>query len=278
MMQECPYCFEENSDNATECRFCGKRIGKAALSERQKKESADSAEWQNKLKQIWNKYGLIVLVIIILVVIVFKVTQKENLNKNAEQATGMEPLKMDAPVAAVQEPAPAKEPAQAAESFSAPKPLIPTEVIYMYNDAVALCPGAKCTNPQKAVEYLSEAIRRQPDYANAYGVRANAYSHLKQYPQALEDYNKAIDLQPENSFFFNNRGNVYKDLNKYQPAMDDYNEAIHLKPEDAIAYYNRGNIYFIQGDEAAGCRDAQKACELGNCKLLEFGKEKKYCR
>jgi len=36
-----------------------------------------------------------------------------------------------------------------------------------------------------------------------------------------------------------------------------------------MAYSNRGDAYLNQGDKESGCRDAQKACELGNCKLLE---------
>jgi hypothetical protein len=44
------------------------------------------------------------------------------------------------------------------------------------------------------------------------------------------------------------------------------------------AYYNRGVAYLKQGNKKQSCRDAQKTCELGNCKLLEMAKNKGDCR
>jgi len=55
-------------------------------------------------------------------------------------------------------------------------------------------------------------------------------------------------------------------------------ETIRLRPDFTYTYYNRGFAYFIQGNKVQGCRDAQKACELGDCGLLKFAKDKGYCR
>ena len=54
--------------------------------------------------------------------------------------------------------------------------------------------------------------------------------------------------------------------------------AIEIKPDYAEAYYNRAVIILIRGDNLSGCRYARKACELGNCKLLEKTKGKGDCR
>jgi len=75
-----------------------------------------------------------------------------------------------------------------------------------------------------------------------------------------------------------NRGIAYNELDQYQRAIKDYNEAIRLQPDDVDAYYNRGVVYLKQGNNKPGCRDAQKACELGNCKLLEGNKSQGRCR
>jgi len=74
-----------------------------------------------------------------------------------------------------------------------------------------------------------------------------------------------------------NRGLTYSNLGQHQQAIEDYNEAIHLNIENSSVYHNRGKAYFIQGNKEPGCRDAQKACELGDCKLLEDAKSKKAC-
>jgi tetratricopeptide (TPR) repeat protein len=118
------------------------------------------------------------------------------------------------------------------------------EAVVCFNKANALWDGQKYTDPKKAIEYLNKAIKLQPDYAQAYY----------------------------------NRGNAYYGLGLYQRAIKDYAEAIRLKPNDIDAYYNRGNTYFYLGNNKLGCNDAQKACALGDCKLLEIAKGKKDCR
>jgi len=62
-----------------------------------------------------------------------------------------------------------------------------------------------------------------------------------------------------------------------QRAIVDFNEAIRLKPADALSYTNRAGAYFMQGNKKLFCRDIQKACTLGDCKLLEMAKGKRYC-
>jgi hypothetical protein len=51
-----------------------------------------------------------------------------------------------------------------------------------------------------------------------------------------------------------------------------------MKPNDAEAYNNRGIAYFMQSNNELGCRDAQKVCAWGNCRLLELAKGQGRCR
>ncbi len=118
------------------------------------------------------------------------------------------------------------------------------EAVVWFNKANALWDGQKYTDPKKAIGYLNNAIKLQPDYAQAYY----------------------------------NRGNAYYSLGLFQRAIKDYNETIRLKPKDIDAYYNRANAYFYLGNNKLGCLDAEKACELGDCKLLEVAKGKRTCR
>ena len=77
---------------------------------------------------------------------------------------------------------------------------------------------------------------------------------------------------------YNNRGNAYNSLGNYKQAIEDYDRAIEIKPDYAEAYNNRALVYLNQGDNISGCRDARKACELGNCKLLEAANTRGLCR
>jgi tetratricopeptide (TPR) repeat protein len=133
------------------------------------------------------------------------------------------------------------------------------------------------TDPMKAIEYLNKAIKLRPDFTDAYMVRGLAYADLGQQERAVEDFTKAIRLKP-NAILYNLRGLAYGNQGQYQLAITDYNEAIRLQPDFADAYFRRGLCYFTQDNNGLGCHDAQKACELGNCKLLDIAKDKGKCR
>ena len=76
--------------------------------------------------------------------------------------------------------------------------------------------------------------------------RAHLLWDGKQYTEpnkAIEYLNNAIKLQPNNAETYNQRGVAYKNLGQNQRAIEDYNEAIRLKPDNVLAYYNRGTVY-----------------------------------
>jgi tetratricopeptide (TPR) repeat protein len=147
-----------------------------------------------------------------------------------------------------------------------------------FKKAVALWDGEKFTAPKKAIEYLNNAIRLQPDYADAYYSRGFAYNDLGQYQSAIKDYNKAIRLKPNDAIAYSNRGKAYAKLGHKQLAIKDFNEAIRLQPDYVNAYNNRGFAYLLQGNNKLGCRDAKKACAMGLCTVLKWSKRKGYCR
>ncbi len=131
---------------------------------------------------------------------------------------------------------------------------------------------------EKALKELNVAIRLGPTDANAYYNMGITYYQLRQFHMAIENYSKAIQIQPERIDFYNGRGGAYAILNKYEFAIEDYNTAIRLRPHFAETYNNRGFVYLRQGNGKLGCHDAQKACTLGNCQVLEAAKDRGYCR
>ena len=146
---------------------------------------------------------------------------------------------------------------------------------------------------EEAIKDFNEAIRLNPNYAEAYNDRGVAKYDLGKYSESIEDYNRAIQLN--SSFFgaYSNRGLVKVKIGKYKEAIEDYNEAIKLNPDYAGAYYNRGlaKIKLNQHNEAIF--DFEKAVELDfelesqlrseinklkNCSLNSDNKIKKYNR
>ena len=131
---------------------------------------------------------------------------------------------------------------------------------------------------QRTIDDCNEAIRLKPDYINAYNNKGNAYAGLGQYDLAIENYSETIRLMPDYIPVYVNRGDVYAKTAQYKKAIEDYSKAIYLKPDYLRALIKRANIYLKLDNENFACLDARRACELGNCKILEFAQDKGYCR
>jgi Tfp pilus assembly protein PilF len=94
----------------------------------------------------------------------------------------------------------------------------------------------------------NEAIELNPNHADAYYKRGDAYDELGEYEKAIADYNKAIELDPNHALAYLNRGCAYGEIGEYGKAIADYNKVIELRPNHALAYYNRGCAYGEIGD------------------------------
>jgi protein O-mannosyl-transferase len=131
---------------------------------------------------------------------------------------------------------------------------------------------------QLAIEDYSKAVRLKPDLVMAYIGRGVDYTHIGQYRLAIDDFQKAIRLKPDLPLAYTNKGGAYIALGQYHQAIEGYNEALHLKPDLTDAYIGRSVAYLSIGEKNSGCSDAQKACEMGQCKVLEWAKSERFCR
>lgn len=115
----------------------------------------------------------------------------------------------------------------------------------------------------RAIEASSEAIRINPEFADAYYNRGLAYHNLGQYQKAIEDLSEASRLNPQDADAYLTRGFAYFYRNEAQRAVDDFNEAIELNSQYAEAYAGRAmaNTSLMKDDLAEA--DAQRAIELG---------------
>jgi protein O-mannosyl-transferase len=127
---------------------------------------------------------------------------------------------------------------------------------------------------EEAIVHYSNAIRIEPNNYDHYTGRGNAYVTLGKHQLAIDDFNKAVSLKAE---IFNNKGILCAGLGQYHSAIEYFNKAISLKNDYPIVYNNRSLVYLTQGNYELGCRDAQKACALGVCNILDAAKKKELC-
>ena len=95
-------------------------------------------------------------------------------------------------------------------------------------------------NYEKAIRELDQALRMNPNYANAYYNRGSAKRNLGQHSAAIADYDEAIRLDPNDANAYFNRGHAKGELGRHPAAITDYDEAIRLNPNYAHAYFGRG--------------------------------------
>jgi tetratricopeptide (TPR) repeat protein len=168
--------------------------------------------------------------------------------------------------------------------------------------------GYRYTDPRAAITAFSEAIRLDPEYAEAYSRRGRAHTDLKEYPRALEDIDRALAMDPGIKLAYaaraktrlemgdnpgaardaseairrlpdlpngySIRGGALARLGEYQKAIADYDQAIALGPKFAIAYAGRAGAKFNLGDRRGAREDTTRACELGYqpaCERLRNG-------
>jgi tetratricopeptide (TPR) repeat protein len=96
-----------------------------------------------------------------------------------------------------------------------------------------------------------------------YSSRGEDFYQRKDYDKAISEYDEAIRLDPNFAEAYNRRGAAYDLKKDYDKAISDYTEAIRLDPKYSKAYYNRALSYFSQGKYEQGQADFDKANQLG---------------
>jgi len=87
---------------------------------------------------------------------------------------------------------------------------------------------------------LKEAIDAEPRLAVTWRFRARVLTALKRYREAIAHADKAVVLEPQNAENFVVRGNAYRAMGKETDADLDYMYALELDPENEEALAARG--------------------------------------
>jgi tetratricopeptide (TPR) repeat protein len=117
-------------------------------------------------------------------------------------------------------------------------------------------------SPDQAIATYTEAIRLDPNDADAYYNRGNAYGNKGDMDRAIADFDQAIRLIPNYSLAYNYRGLAYLNKGEYDRAITDFNQALRINLNYADAYLNRGVAYANKGEYVRARTDYEKALQL----------------
>jgi tetratricopeptide (TPR) repeat protein len=101
------------------------------------------------------------------------------------------------------------------------------------------------------IEDLTAAVRRDPNYVEAFAKRATMWKEAAQPDNAVRDFTFAIQLEPKNITLFRQRAEILENTKQWDKAIDDYTQIIRLaegeNAETNAAYLSRGLLWKEKG-------------------------------
>jgi len=95
---------------------------------------------------------------------------------------------------------------------------------------------------EKAIVSFDTALAIKPDYAEALNNRGDALLSLCRPDEALASYNAALAIKPDYPQMLSNRGRALRNLGRLEEALASFDKAVAIKPDYAQGFFFRGNL------------------------------------
>ena len=101
---------------------------------------------------------------------------------------------------------------------------------------------------EEAARYYREALRLEPNLAEAHNNLGNVLSEQAKVDEAIEHLEQAVRLQPGFARAYVNLGTALRQRSQIAAAIEAYRSALQMQPADALAHNNLGEAYLELGD------------------------------
>jgi len=116
-------------------------------------------------------------------------------------------------------------------------------------------------NFHKAIKNYKDAIKLEPNSAEAYANMGVAYQNNGDLNSAIDSYKMAIKIKPDDSDAYSNMGVALKAKGELSAAIESYQKALDINPGHAYSHYNIGNIFKDKGNLEEAINHYKKAIE-----------------
>ena len=115
---------------------------------------------------------------------------------------------------------------------------------------------------QQALSNATEMLERFPNSVFLYNISGACNSGLMQFDAAVGSYKQALKINPDYAEAYNNIGNTLSNKGDQEAAIDSYKQALKINPNYAEAYYNMGNTQKDKGDPEAAIESYKQTLNI----------------
>jgi len=126
----------------------------------------------------------------------------------------------------------------------------------------------------EAIEYFDMAIKKEPNFDDAWMCKGSAYGDLKKHGEALKCFDKAISINPDNSCAWYNKGSALCNIGQWENGLKAYDQSLKIYPDNGHVWYLIGNAYKALSNEEKALEAYNKAVELDPSLSTIVSKEK----
>jgi tetratricopeptide (TPR) repeat protein len=129
----------------------------------------------------------------------------------------------------------------------------------------------------EAMVHYEEAIKLQPNYADAYYNRGNVLFAKGRIDEAIADWEKTLQIQPNDADAHTGLGNALLRQGSLKEAIAHYEKALALAPDDP---HSRNNVAWVLATASdASIRDGTRAVGFAQEAVqLSGGREPRFLR
>ena len=114
----------------------------------------------------------------------------------------------------------------------------------------------------EAIDQFMEALRINPDYAEAHNNLANALLVTGRTSAAIEQCKEALRIDPTYAHAHNNLGNALAQTGRASEAIDHYKQTLRMNPNSADAHSNLGAALALMGRISEAIEELKAAVRI----------------
>lgn len=115
---------------------------------------------------------------------------------------------------------------------------------------------------ENAIKYYNKAIKKDPNFVEAYDNIAVLYRKSNNLEKAIEYNKKSIEIYPQGAMAHQNLALIYSIQGNFEASLKEYQALAEINENDPESYFGMANIYMSQQKLDLALSNVNKAVEI----------------